>query len=119
MIKTVLTWAAVGGALSSLVFGAWAFGDKTGFRPWLKFEQDAFVSNDLKLVMDQTEQNTLAMAKIQFDILWGKKQFGGLNLDEKTSLCKAAQILSYTVRNPEGDRECTEDGEPILTFQSK
>lgn len=117
--KSILTASAVMGALSSLIFGAWAFGDKTGYRPWLKMEQDAFAASEFKLVMDQAEQNTLAMAKIQFDILWGKREFGGLNIEEKTSLCKAAQILNYTVRNATGDRECTEAGEPILTFQAQ
>lgn len=117
--KSILTTAAVMGALSSFVFGAWAFGDKTGYRPWLKLEQDSFVANDLKLVMEQTEQNTLAMAKLQFDILWGKKQFGGLNFEEKVSLCKTAQILGYNLRASDGSPECTADGEPVFTFQSK
>lgn len=119
MIKNILTFAAVVTALSSLIFGAWAFGDKTGYRPWLKLEQNAFVTNDIKKVMDQTEQNTLALAKIQFDILWGKREFGGLNFEEKVSLCKSAQILTYDVRNAKGEPECTQDGEPILTFQAR
>lgn len=115
--KTLLTWAAVWGAAGSLIFGAWAFGDKTGYRPWLKLEQNAFINNDLKLVMDQTEQNTLALAKVQFDILWGKKQFGELAYEDKVSLCKSAQILQYDLRKEDGSPECSPNAEPILTFR--
>lgn len=117
--KSIIKWGAVVGALGVIGGAGWAFGDKTGFRPWLKMEQKAFTEQEFKLVMDQTEQNTLAMAKLQFDILWGKKQFGGLNFDEKVSLCKSAQILNYDIRTPDGSPECTADGEPIFTFQSK
>jgi len=86
-------------------------GDATEWRP--------VILKEFKVAMEQTEQNTLAMAKLQFDILWGKKQFGGLSFEEKVSLCKTAQILNYNIRTPDGSPECTPNGEPIFTFQSK
>ena len=97
---------------------AWAFGDNTGYRPWLKKEMQEFTARDFKLVMDQTQQNTLAIAKSQFDTLWGKRQFNELNFDEKVSLCKNAQILQYNVTDNDGNLVCTKDGEPVLTFNS-
>jgi hypothetical protein len=87
-----------------------ALGDATGWRP--------VILNEFRVAMEQTEQNTLAMAKLQFDILWGKKQFGSLSFEEKVSLCKTAQILNYSLRTEKGEPECTPNGEPILTFQA-
>lgn len=104
-------------ALATIVGAAWAFGDKTGYRPWLKLEQNEFTQKQFQTVMDQTQQNTLAIVKSQFDLLYGKKQFGELTWDEKMALCKNAQILNYTVVDDQNRQICSEDGTPVLTFK--
>ena len=116
--KDILKLSALITAVTVIGGAAWAFGDKTGFRPWLKFEQNEFTARDFKLVLDQTQQNTLAIAKSQFDTLYGKSQFNNLNFDEKISLCKNAQILQYNVTDDAGNLLCTETGEPVITFKS-
>ena len=102
---------ALGGAL-------WVFGDDTGYRPWLKKEMQDFTARDFKVVMDQTQQNTLAIAKNQFDILWGQRKFGALDFEQTTSLCKNAQILNYAVADNTGALICTKDGQPVITFKA-
>ena len=119
MDTTVITkFSATVTAVVALAGMGWAFGDKTGYRPWLKMEMQDFTAHDFKLVMDQTQQNTLALAKTQFDILWGQRKFGALDFEQKTSLCKAAQILNYAVTDEAGVPICNKDGQPIITFKS-
>jgi len=105
-------------ALVTLGGLAWGFGDATGYRPWLKREQETFTANNFKLVMDQTQQNTLAIAKSQFDVLWGQRKFGALDFEQTTSLCKNAQILNYAVTDNTGALLCTKDGQPVITFKA-
>ena len=113
--KSILKSAAVYGAVAALVTGAWAFGDNTGYRPWLKREQQEFTSKDFHLVMEQTQINTLAIAKQEFNLLEEKAQRGGeLTYEEKRDLCKNAQILEYPVEGCQKDT-----GEPILVTRSK
>jgi len=101
----------------TLAGAAWVFGDNTGYRPWLKREMQNFTANDFKLVMDQTQQNTLAIAKQEFDLLWGQRKFGALDFEQKITLCKDAQLLRYGVTDESGVPICTKEGEPILTFK--
>ena len=115
-ILTKISAAAT--AIVALAGMGWAFGDKTGYRPWLKMEMQDFTSHDFKLVMDQTQQNTLAIAKNQFDILLGQKKFGVLTYEQSSSLCKTAQILNYVVTDDNGALLCTKDGQPIITFKA-
>lgn len=117
--KAIIKAASVYSALAVLIGAAWAFGDNTGYRPWLKKEMQEFTARDFQMVMDQTQQNTLALAKSEFDRLWAQRKFGELSFEEKISLCKTAQILKYDLRTDDGSRECTEEGEPIFTFKSK
>lgn len=112
--KAIIKAAAVYSALAVLVGAAWAFGDNTGYRPWLKLEQNEFTSRDFKLVMDQMEQNTLAITKQEFTYLEDKKEHGAeLTWEEKRDFCKGAQILEYPVEG------CAKDGEPVLIERSK
>lgn len=113
----ILTAAAVVGAIVTLGGFAWAFGESTGYRPWLKKEQDQFSKSQFQLVMEQTQQNTLSIEKGKFDILLDKRKYGELNFDEKVSLCKSAQILEYDVTDEGGRPICTE-GQPVIIFKS-
>lgn len=110
--------SATAAAIVSLGTLAWAFGDNTGYRPWLKKEQNEFTQKQFQIVMDQTQQNTLAISKNKFDLLYAKQVFGELTFDEKVSLCKDAQILGYVVTDKDGGLMCTKEGEPIITFRS-
>lgn len=116
--KTVLKAAALYTAMGILLGGVWTFGDKTGFRPWLKFEQNDFTTRDFQKVMDQTQQNTRALAQFKFDELWGLRKFGELTWEQKMSLCSLAVTLNYTVVDDQNRQICSDDGTPILSFQS-
>lgn len=110
----VVTLYAVVGAIVGLGSYAYAFGDVTGMRPWFKFEQDRFTQSDFQLVMDKTEQNTLANARQDFIYIEGKKDRGvELTWEEKRDFCTNAKILEYPVEG------CSKDGDPIITFTSK
>lgn len=119
MIETLKNVSAMLLSLVALGGIAWGFGETTGYRPWLLREQNEFTSKRFQLVMEQTQQNTLALSKSSFDILWGKREFGKdpLTFEEKVSLCKDAQILDYDVLNEEGMPEC-KDGQPVLIFKA-
>jgi len=121
IIKTIaqiiITTAAVITALGVITWSAWSFGDDIGYRPIIKKEFIGFINNEFQLAMDQTKQNTLALAKNQFDILWGKKEHGGLDYEERVSLCTSAKILEYKVIDQNGQPECAENGKPILKFK--
>lgn len=111
--KAVKLYAAVG-AIVGLGSYAYAFGDVTGLRPWFKFEQDKFTQSDFQLVMDKTEQNTLANARQDFIYIEGKKDRGAeLTWEEKRDFCTNALILGYPVAG------CNKAGEPVITFSSK
>lgn len=112
--KAILKAAAVYSAAAVLVGAAWAFGDTTGYRPWLKVEQNEFTANQFQLVMDKTQQNALANARQDFIYIEGKKDRGvELTWEEKRDFCTNARILEYPVEG------CNKDGEPIITFESK
>lgn len=102
----------------AIVGAAWAFGDQTGYRPWLKREMQEFTNKDFRQIMDQTQQNTLAIEKGKFDLLYSKKQFSELTFDERIALCRSAAVLDYSVTNEEGEPICSEKGEPIVVFTS-
>lgn len=112
--KAILKASALYSAFGVLFAGAWAFGDNTGYRPWLKLEQNEFTTKQFQLVMDQTQQNALANARQDFIYIEGKKDRGvELTWEEKRDLCTNARILEYPVEG------CNKDGEPIITFESK
>lgn len=112
--KTILKYGAIYGAITAFMTGAWAFGDNTGYRPWLKKEMQEFTAKDFKLVMDQTQLNTLAIAKQEFDLLEEKAERGvDLSYEEKRDMCKNAQILDYPVQGCE-----SKTGEPVLVVRS-
>jgi len=95
-VKAIITAGAVFGAISSIAYGAWKFGDYTGVRPIIKLEFSKFRDSEFKLAMDQAQQNTLAIVKNEFGYLQDKLKYGELTFEEKESRCKAAQILEYT-----------------------
>jgi len=116
--KAVIKASALYTAMGVLLGGAWAFGDNTGYRPWLKKEMQEFTARDFQKVMDQTQQNTLAITKNEFDLLWGQRTHGELDFDAKVKLCTDAYILKYSVTDEEGNLICTAEGAPILTARS-
>lgn len=108
------TTAALATALVTLGGLAYAFGDSTGYRPIFKKEFIGFIQGEFQMAMDQTQQNTLAIARQEFVYIEGKKDRGAeLTWEEKRDFCTNAKILEYPVEG------CTRDGEPIITFQSK
>lgn len=112
--KSIIKWGAVISALGIIGGAALAFGDKTGFRPWLKMEQDAFTSKEFKLVMDSVEALTYANAASEFGRLEERLKRGDkLSWEEKRDFCTNAQILSYPVEGSYG-LTCTKSGQPNL-----
>jgi hypothetical protein len=114
-VSRIVTISSVFGAVVILAGFAWAFGDDSGYRPIIKREFERFLGVEFKLAMDQTEQNTLAIARQEFNYIEEKKLRGGLlTYEEKRDFCKNAQILQYPVEG------CALDtGEPIFTKRSK
>lgn len=112
--KAILKAAALYSAMAVLVGAAWAFGDNTGYRPWLKLEQEDFTKSRFQLVMEQSQQNALANARQDFIYIEGKKDRGvELTWEEKRDFCTNALILGYPVEG------CDKEGDPIITFTSK
>lgn len=93
--KTILKTAAVYSALMVLVGGAWAFGDKTGYRPWLLGEQNKFTTEQFQLVMDQSQQNTQAVLSLEFWRLDDQRKLGNLDDEKFQKYCQIAQLLRY------------------------
>lgn len=110
--------AAIAGSVA-IVGAAWAFGDSTGYRPWFLFEQNDFTSKKFQLVMDQTQQNTRALAQFKFDELWGLRKYGELTWEQKMSMCSLAATLNYTVVDDQNRQICSNDGTPVLVFPAK
>jgi len=75
--------AAIGGAAA----GAWSVGGYLGVRPILKSE--------FEMVMQQVQQNTEAVLRIQFDNLMARRKYGELTFDEQQTLCQLAAALKY------------------------
>lgn len=119
MIETLKNTAAAVTALLTLGGIAWAFGETTGYRPWLKLEQDDFTSKQFHSVMDQTQQNTRALAQFKFDELWGLRTHGELTWEQKMSLCSLALTLNYTVVDNQNRQICSNEGTPVLVFPAK
>lgn len=117
--QKIITTSALIAAVVTLGGFAWAIGDNTGYRPWLKREQSEFTDKQFKLVIDQTQQNTRALAQLKFDELWGLRKFGALTWDQKVNLCSLALTLNYTIVEEDGCRKiCSDDGTPVLTAPS-
>lgn len=85
--KFIITCGAVLSALSGMSWAAWSFGDATGYRPAL--------IKELRMVMDQTEQNTLAAERLEFNNLDGQYKNGALDNDQKQKRCQLAYDLRY------------------------
>lgn len=114
----IITTASLVAALVTLGGLTYTFGDKTGWRPIIKKEFVGFIEGEFKVAMDQTEQNTLAIAHSRFNILFDKKRINKepLTMDEKISLCKDALILKYEVIDANGQPYC-KDGKSILMLK--
>lgn len=105
----ILRAATLYGALALLGGGAWAFGENTGYSPVLKRDFIGFMNKEFKMAMDQTEQNTLAIANQSFIRIEEKKDRGAeLSWEEKRDYCTNARILQYPVQG------CLPDGQPNL-----
>lgn len=106
----VLRLATLYGAVVVLAGGAYAIGENTGYRPIFKKEFIGFMDTEFKLAMDQTEQNTLAIANQKFIYIEEKKDRGAeLTWEEKRDFCITAKILQFPVQG------CLPDGQPDLT----
>lgn len=105
-------------ASTVIVGAAWAFGDNTGYRPWLKLEQDNFTQKQFQLVMDQTQQNTRALTQFKFEELWALRKLGELTWDQKMAMCSYALTLNYTVVDDQNKEICSDDGTPILSYRN-
>lgn len=113
--KIILTFAAYLAALGVIGTTAWAIGEVTGLRPALIRE----LNEKFKIAMDQTQLNTIAITKQEFNILEERlKRDGILTWDEKRDYCTFALILKYPVDDSNGFR-CTSDGIPDLVTRSK
>lgn len=119
MIEMLKNTAAAVTAIVALGGVAWGFGEATGYRPWLKLEQDKFTRSEFQLVMDQSQQNTRALTQFKFEELWGLRKLGELTWDQKMSLCSYALTLNYDVIDDENRAVCSDKGTPILTYESK
>lgn len=109
-VKGIMQAAGLVTAMTVLGGAAWQIGEVTQLRPALIKE----LKDGLKIAMDQTQINTLAIAKQEFDQIEGKIDHGAeLTYEEKRDFCKNAQILDYPVLGCD-----SKTGEPNLIKRS-
>jgi len=87
MIKRLLQISAALAAVAAISGTLWATSDYLGVRPVIKREfQEA---------MNQLQQNSEAILRIQFENLMAKRKYGELSFDEQQDLCRIAKALKY------------------------
>lgn len=120
MLETVKNVCAVLLSLVTLGGIAWAFGESTGYRPWLLKEQNDFTGKQFQVVMEQSQQNTRALVQFKFEELLGLMKLGGSGLtwDQKVSMCSYAYTLGYTVTDESAREICDKEGQPVVIFNS-
>lgn len=88
MIEPVAKTIGIITGVIALAAGAWAAGDFMEVRPVIKRE--------FRLAMDQMQQTSESVLLLQFQVLVQKRQYGGLTIQEQSTLCQVVAALNYS-----------------------